>query len=497
MKHRFYIKILILSITLLLPLLSCGDNQPLRLRYEAEKKYHEAETALRDARVRQLSQKDSTGQKIVAQYADVVEFCYSALDSARESGNESLIADMEQLVFRAATRLSQLYYARAEYSLAAKVTGRILDGTVLKGKPLLSGSMNLGRALHASGNWDSAATIYSRLLSEFDPPLDANGNIEFGLFNLSYYMYEVVTWFGDKELTATYYGRAESYYRRQADNTTSSTLSSASHTTLALMYHNRGFWEKEISELSMISDTALQSRAGIQMKIGDIYANQLGDYDEALLRYDKVLATAGQTDTISYPLALFRKALVAMASEKYGQARQQLMAIKKEYPAFHHNSPAAQLAIARSFEYENNWSRAETEYDLLLEKFSYSDEAFSTHLHLARHYTEIGRTREAERRFRKAGEVYEQAISIERGSATEARAFSFKAEMFRQQGEWSQAASTLTELFVRFPSSDIGRKAIVTAASIYRENLNDSPKADSLLSQLKGSTVRLQQPMEK
>ena len=92
---------------------------------------------------------------------------------------------------------------------------------------------------------------------------------------------------------------------------------------------------------------------------------------------------------------------------------------------------------------------------------------------------------EAERMEQRAETQYRDLATTMPGTRVEAAALSYLAELARRQSDWPKAVELLGQVFDKFPASEFGFRAAVTAAVIYRENLGDDPAADRLIEELK------------
>ncbi|MHC4446164.1 MAG: tetratricopeptide repeat protein, partial [Planctomycetota bacterium] len=99
--------------------------------------------------------------------------------------------------------------------------------------------------------------------------------------------------------------------------------------------------------------------------------------------------------------------------------------------------------------------------------------------------TEQGRQAEATRLEQRAEAEYEELAATRPGSRAQAAALSYKAELYRRKKDWSGAINLLSEVFDKFSTSEIGFRAAITIALIYRDELDNMPAADSVIQELK------------
>lgn len=488
--------ICLLSLTASVLSVSCSENTPVRLRYNAEKKFHHAERALREAQGLEKQLSPGQTQEFSRRFEELVEFCYTALDSIRSDKYPVEFNEMKFLVHQSSTRLSQLYYAARDYSRCVSVLERLIKTAQLDDKPLFMTYINLGQALQAAGDWDSALAVFDYSTETFYPPLDRTGGIAFAIFNLPAHIFGVVSILGDSAAAPYEFNRAENYYMNLIHDYPDGKLAPASRANLAALYEKTGQWEKVLAQLTSLADPSSDGYRNVLLKIADVFAARMKRYDTALAIYDGLLDSADPDDSESRAGLLFKISLVKMDQKEYSKAREILAGIKEDSPGMFASVPLAQYTFARSFELDGRWRSAEQEYSLLIEKYHGSTPAMAALLYLVDHFKEEGREQESNQWYDYAVEYFDGIIAEQSGSALEARALLYKADLYHRQGDWAGAADILLSIFDRFPDSEPGRQAALKASSIYRDKLNNAQAADSLLEMLKAHLARMGQETE-
>ncbi|MCK4607485.1 MAG: tetratricopeptide repeat protein [candidate division Zixibacteria bacterium] len=467
---------------------SCSDNPALRMRYQAEKLYHGAERQLQDVQVRPERERVRSAEAVAPEYARVWAFCLTALDSLSSQAHPVEYHEIEYLAFKAANRLSQLYSSSGNFDTCVTILNRLLRQVSLNNSPLRTTMFNLGQALQASGAWDSALVVYGNVLDRFCPPVDNSGEVVYSLLNLPLNIFRIVTMTGDSAAAAQHYEQAERYYRDLCESYPQSAAAGASHGNLARLYERAGQWEKVISQLRALSDTTADNYLEIRLNVADVYATGLKNTDSALSIYNDLLTQIDVSDTLLRPRVLFNQSVVRMDLQQYNEAREILVDLKRNYPRYYSVTPMAQFLMAGSFEQQGNWSRAETEYKLLIEKYHGSDQAMTTYLHLIDSYQKQGRQEEARRWRHDAEDYFDRTAARRAGTMMEARALLHKAELYARDEQWQNAAEILTALADKFPNTTVAELGILRAVTIYRDKLSDPRRADSLIGRLKSST---------
>ncbi len=471
----------------------CSDNPAIRSRYEAEKLIYQAQKALEGASVRPELVTDQTRDEVTSLFQKAVDYSLTALKEIDPETYPTEFRELQFLAFRATSRLAQLTYERHQFDKSLAVLERLLETTSLPPTPHMATMINLGRALQASQQWDSAQVIYQQTLEANYPPVDADGEIMASLFNLPLHMLKVAGLTGDSAMIEKKFSEAEEYYKSLAGGQFGNQLAGTARSQLSYLYEITKSYDKAIAELESISNPTAKSYIPIQLKIADLYADKLGKYEKSLSIYQDLLPRTNSSDTILYPQIQFRIALVKMELGELNEARQMLLDLKTDYRRYFFANPRAQWAIARSFEMQGKWNRAEIEFRFLIENFGESDEALMSFAYIADRLTEMGRTTEAQRWLNDGIEHYNSLASTSPGTLTEAKALAFHAGLLQHEKKWKEAAEMYSLLFTKFPSTEPGQKAMAKAARIYAVNLKDTATSDSLLQVLRASLTNLEQ----
>ena len=464
---------------------NCSQSPALTARYQAEKLFFTAERASRSLRARPALATPELSHQLHSQYGGALRYCYLMLDSLPQTVYPVEHRELSEIAFRAATRLSQLCYAEKLYDSSVVVLREFMDRVSLSGVANISAHLNLGRAFQAAGQWDSALSVYNYSVERFYPPTDPEGGILVGLFGLPNHIYNVHLRVGDTAAAQTQAVQAENYYRRLITEHPGGNLEGASHLSLASLYERLGRFQEAVNELSRLTDTTGGVPTPAQIRIASLLAGKLERPDQAIEEYDQILARLKGRDTLQRPLIMYNKALVHMHRKEYDRARETMIRVKRDYPKFYDQTPAVQYAIALTFEMQNNLDRAESEYKYLISGFPTSEEGMSTYLYLIEQYARDGRTADVARYEKRAEEQYNEIIVTRPGTRAAAAAMSYKAELYRRRHEWTRTTEILTEVFDKFPTSEIGFRAAVVAILIYRGELGNPAAADSLVQILK------------
>ncbi len=484
-----------LAIAILTLAVACSDNPAIRLRYEAERMYHHAEKLRLEQDIRPDLVTADQHRQVADLFGTTAQFCYGALESIDRDMHPVEFRELQFLAYQASSRLSQIYYRARRYDTCITITNRVISQLELRGMQAMTAYVNLGKALQAAGNWDSALTVYQYATKKFYPPVDDSSNVIYRLFNIPFHTYYISMLVNDTLRARQQWRDAEAYYSDLIDNYPDTKLSFAALGMLARLYNETGQFNEEVRTLRKLSSpTDTIGTRMAQMRMADLYSGPLNRFDSARAIYNRLLEVTPVTDSTNRPILLFKLSQLDLELKDYPSTRRRLLTIENNYPLFYENNPAAQLTKALSFEMEGNWTRAEAEYQLLIEKFRASDEALASFLYLGNKFKEQGRMDESKRWYDAGEEHYKNLAKRRSGTIDAARALGYEATLLQQEKKWSEAAGTLTRIYDGFPNTQPGQKALLSAAKLYRERLKDPEKADSLLEVLKSSLADLKTP---
>ena len=494
-KIMNYRKLTQLLITLAIALLvaSCSDSQAVRLRYEAERLYYQADRQMKIAADAPETLRMSMMKSAADAYGVSLEYALASLDSISAATHSVEKREVGYLAFQAANRLSSLYFRVHNFDTCVTILSRLLDKSSYDGHEQVTTNISLGRALQASGQWDSALVVYHAALGNHFPPVDDSGNVIKVLFNIPSHIFQIAQAIGDSAAAREHYEIALEYYNSLITEDSDSSITTMSHTALAKLYYDTGQWGMVISQLRHMADSSADNFIDVQINIADIYTRLPQGRDSAIAQYGALLDNLKPSDSMYIPHLKFKIARMKIDAGEYSEARERLLEIKKNHQLYYNATPLVQFSIAQTFELLGNWNRAETEYKYLIEKFRGSQQAMGTYLHIGDHYRDQDRNNESQKWYRDAENYYDEIATRRAGTLVEARALTFKADLNRRWDNNKRAAEILVSIFENFPDSDLGRKGLLQATAIYRNQLNQPEIADSLLDNLRSMLLQPQE----
>jgi tetratricopeptide (TPR) repeat protein len=474
----------------------CDDGTAVRLRYEAEHRYFKADKELGILTATPDLVTVEKIRDIAHQFRDISRFCFDASTKIDPSKNPVESREIQNLAYQSASRLSQLYFSAGVFDSSISNLQQLIDKIPLTQSQAREAYLNLGQALQSNRQWDSALSVFEHIVLEFYPPLDSTGQIVFSVFNLPTHIFRLAVYVTDSVSSQRQLTSAINYYLRFIREFPGTRLAVASHANLARLYDDIGRWELVIPELSELVDSTGALPAEIRIRIADTYAHRLNEGGKAIILYDSLLTEMPGSDTLMHSLILFKKGTTLIDQRKFADGRELLVGLKERDPRFFMQNPAAQLALARSFELEGNWSRAETEYQVLFRNYIGSEEGMNAYLHIAERFEKMGRMDEAEKWYSDALTHFNEVGVRGAGTLVEASALFYRATLFEQRRNWKEAASILESIFDKFPDSDAGRNAVNRASQISRNMLNDPAAADALDEKLRIAVAKMRQEWE-
>jgi tetratricopeptide (TPR) repeat protein len=474
----------ILILAALIFISGCSSNSSKDIVFNAEKLYRNAEKLTEKAAIKPELVDPSLKGQIKNAYFQVTDYCRKNIDSLPAAEFPDERKDLESIWFLATNRLAQIYTEEDKFDSVVFVIRQLQNFTNLEGKALLSTKLILARAMQAQADWDGAMSIYRSLIDTFYPPVDNNNTIIYQVINLPLEIVRVYNLLGDSKQVAEQNRSAEYYYQRLIKEWPNSTLETAARSDLARLYHNEKKWDKSIENLSQIKDSSGAVNIEAALMIAGITAAGKKEYKKAIIMYDDLLLRVTDTAKI-FPEIMMRKGIVLYDNKQYNDSRRLMSQINDDYPSYFRNNPMPQKYISMSFEKLGDWDRAENEYRWLIDNYPTTQAAFDAYLYIIDHYEGEKNEESAQNWYQQAEKFYNTMADRYRGTAIEASAISYLAEIAKRRQKWDKSADLLISIFDKFPKSDIGQQSLVSAAAIFRDKLKNRQKADSLISRLK------------
>ncbi len=474
-----------LALMLSLTIVSCEDTRPLQLRYDAEKALYQANQENEKLRIRPESVEDSQIENLRNMYQAVME---QALNSADSIDSKVDVAEWRQLhliAYEASQRAEGIAFSRRDFEMARGILESLLSRATLPAQNLLTARLKLGRVLQRSKHWDSAKVIYDDLVTAFYPPLDSKGEVIRAVLDLPYNAYLVETEVTEGSERDSIVYATETYYQKLLRDYPDGNLAVAIHALLSVVYQREERFVDALEELSLVIDSTGQQALQARIRSWDINTFSLKLPRKALDDIARVTLTGD--DTLFVPLLFFKRAEAYLELKQYDSCRSAIYKIKNEYEQYFARNAIAQDLIAKSFQRAGKWSRAENEYRWMIETFPESQVSFRAYTEILQHYLKSGDNKRYSEWQKRALDFYDLAARRGRGSAMEATAYSFIAEVYRLEENWIEAAKSLEKIARKFPTTEIGRRSALRGALLYRDKISDTTAANALFEVFKSS----------
>lgn len=472
-------RVFAVAMTAVIILLSCAEENSRKIVFDAEKMFHQAEQTYQKATIKPELITKATLEPVMRKYREVLRYCWENIDSLPKEKYPEDRNNLESIAYVSSSKLSRIYTSQGMYDSSITILQELLSNTGLTGKSLLNARADLAGSLQMSGDWIGALGMYRSLLDTFYPPVDNNGDIIYKVLNLPLRLIKTNELLDYPEEAEKEMASAEKYYQRLISEWPNSELANSSRSNLAALLADQQRWDDAINVLSSITDSAGQLDLWAAVRMAEVQTEGKKQPGHAVAIYDDLIAR--ETDSTKLAGLYTRLGKTYFTMNRFAECRETMTHIKNNFKQYYMQDPAPQKYIAMSLEREGNWDRAENEFLWLITNFSQTEEAFTAYLDIVEHFEKEGNNRMKETWLNRAEEFYNEMASRNAGTSIEASALSFKAEVAKRRGDWKKAAELLEVLYRKFPSTDVGRRALSRAAAVYREKLDNIPRADSLL----------------
>ena len=140
----------------------------------------------------------------------------------------------------------------------------------------------------------------------------------------------------------------------------------------------------------------------------------------------------------------------------------------------------ARMAIALTYERENNWESAERELYGLVADYPDTLVSLQAPMRVATHYMNAGEREEAQKRFLQAIVHYSAVIQQNPFSELAVQSQENIAFSLVHLGRWQEAANALHTLVDTYPRSQRVPPSLMTLASLYRSIFNNPRQAAAI-----------------
>jgi tetratricopeptide (TPR) repeat protein len=335
--------------------------------------------------------------------------------------------------------------------------------------------LQLGRKYENAGEADKAEVAWMRLLDGFFPPADSELHPNTDILELPVKLAKLYHDLEDEEKTEQLLDYAEKYYKRIIDQYKYSPLGFTTTRFLADTYVMRNKPDQAIALLETVTDSTGELFGTAQMIIADICLTSLGDTMQARQRYETVIGS--EHDSLSHPKAYMQLAKIEFLHRNYIECRKHIAALQSKFERYRPLQAQVQRLLANTFEKENDFNRAFSEYQWLLTNFPDSKEAIDTYRYLPGFLERNEQTDLAAEWYGKAIDFLSDTRDNQNGTFLGLSAHGTLVNMHVDKENWVSAATQLERLQADYPRSAPGLYALTKAGNIYRDKLKDREKA--------------------
>jgi tetratricopeptide (TPR) repeat protein len=289
---------------------------------------------------------------------------------------------------------------------------------------------------------------------------------------------------GKREEAEVELDRAEIYYREVIDENPADEAASIAMVNLGTVAMRRGRYD----EAATLLDEAAQSpgaeslQARILFLLGTLHQEGLGDLEAAASIFERIVSTYPTDEFTSEAMGHWAVCLSGLG--RRAEAIEVLDRIEEEFPREREKCASAHLLAARILSQDGRWQEALARYRLLQAAYGTSPEAITAHFEIAAHYREAGELEAERSELENALGQYDR-IARERPGTSEARlADVAAAHALGLLDRWTEASDRLLRMASSYPSGRHTAAAMLEAAAIIAERLDDPEGAAEVLERL-------------
>jgi tetratricopeptide (TPR) repeat protein len=336
--------------------------------------------------------------------------------------------------------------------------------------------LQLGRIEEQLGHAESAELSYMRLLESYYPPADRSLRPNTDVLELPVKMARMYEELEDTRKTKEMLDRAETYYKGIIEKFKFSPLGMTTTRFLADTYIMRDKPNEAIGLLETVIDSTGTIIGSAQILIAGIYASDKADTSEAKRRYQTVIQSS-ENDTALLGRAYMQLAGIEFASGNYDECRKLISTVKEKFKKFPAVQAKAQQIFAASFEQEDDFNRAYSEYQWLLTNYPDSREAIDTYRRLPGFLRTHGQATLADEWFQKAQTFLTAKRESSKGNQLGLASQAALVNLYVDAERWDETVSEMERLQTEYPRSVAGSQALARAGNVLRDKLGDRTKA--------------------
>jgi tetratricopeptide (TPR) repeat protein len=464
-------------------IVSCSRDSAEKIRYDMEKLVYGARKLAEKINIQPQLATTSDSLALKKAYEDIVDYFQQNRNHDLVVGDTEIMNQMGQMAIGAQMELAQYYTAQrqADSVIAAY---RKIGTEIPAGKHDIAGAtLALALIYRSLGAFDSTYALYDHLLEDYYPPVDSLGRVNTDITAIPVDKIKIARALGDQNRLDAFTQEALDYYRRLNQEYPDNTLiTRRALVNMSRVYTMTEQWDEAIGQLQQIEDTTGQIDIAALVLTANIYNGPKKDVSRAIELYRQILEREPDSSIIGTTMLQLGTALCDQ--EQYDDGRKVLADLKQKYAPYPQLVSKAQFYYAQSFEVQNRWDRALSEFQWLMENHPYSEEAFWAARRIPEHFEKEDNQKLAETWYERAADFYMRAARIKQGQPTEVAAYTYLAELYRITEQWDKAMETLEKIHSIAPGSQLAARALYNAATVAANELGDSLMARDILNRL-------------
>jgi len=474
----------ILILLLIVMAAGCGRDSAAEMRYNMEKLTFHARKLFEKISIQPQLATAADSMALRTAYGNILDYYFAHRDDPGVADNDSAMNEINRLALQAGIQTARLFMAAREPDSAIVAYRRVGPDIPVAGTDAINAGLELALAYRATEQFDSTIAVYDRLLEQFYPPIGSNDKVNIDIAAIPIDRLKIVRATGDKEAVDRSVRQALDYYAGlEKDFPGNADMVRLAHVDATRIYTMTEQWDKALTELNKITDSTGAVDVSSLFMMGNIYSGPKNDPKKAVQMYNDVLKRNPDSSLIG--TTMLRLGAALCGDKQYDDGRKVLADLKKKFAAYPNITTPAQYYYALSFDAEGRWDRALSELQWLMENYPYAEESFRAALYIPQHFTREGNDKLARIWYDRAEQFFLDAARVRQGEQTEAKAYTYLADLYRTEGKWDKALGILEKIHTIAPRTRLGAQAMYLAAAVAYQNLDDSAKAQGYLDQIK------------
>lgn len=469
-------------VLVFLCLAGCSRETPEKIRYDMEKLVFMNGKLAERLNVQPQLTTASDSASLKSGYEHILDYYYTHRDSPLLSGREDILRDMNKMAIGTQIQVARYYAIRGNADSVIAAYRRIGKDIPADQDDLRGATLALAITYRTLNNYDSTLAMYDRLLTDFYPPIDSLNRVNPDIMAVPIDKLKIARVVKGMSPAAAAVEAIAYYTRLQNDYPDLEKLRQSAMLNTSRIYTMIEEWDDAIVQLEQVLDSTGRIAVPALAIIANIYNGPKQNTPKAIEIYRTIIDR--QPDSAIIGNTLLRLGAALCREKDYIEGRKVLADLRKKFAAYPRLAATAQFYYAQSYEAEDEWDRALSEYQWLMENYPYSEEAFQTARHIPERYEQNGNASLAEIWFGRAEDFYLRSARAKQGQGIEVLAYSYLAELYRITGQWDKALETLEHIHALVPGTQIAAKSLYNAATTAYRHLGDSVRAQGYLDRL-------------